>query len=150
MIIQEISLWHFMYVLYPELVHPLHCSPFYLSPILMVISSGLNVLFSFLYRKCINHIHLLYFFIYASPPITALLLAWPILHFCPSLFRFLFMVQWNFYFDILPINVLCISQSDPFHCTSSPFFPYPVLFNSFQSFLVFCSYTYVMHFFIIH
>jgi hypothetical protein len=48
-------------VLWPELVHPLHFSPFYLSSLLMVISTGLNILYLFLYRKYINHIHLLYF-----------------------------------------------------------------------------------------
>jgi hypothetical protein len=34
-------------------------SPFYFTPLLMVISTGLNVLYSFLYRKYINYVHLL-------------------------------------------------------------------------------------------
>jgi hypothetical protein len=38
-----------IYVLYPKLVHPLHFSPFNLSPLLIVISTGLNILHSFLY-----------------------------------------------------------------------------------------------------
>jgi hypothetical protein len=41
------------------LIHPLYFSPFYLSHPLMVISSGLKIPSSFLYRKYINHIHLL-------------------------------------------------------------------------------------------
>jgi hypothetical protein len=48
-------------VWWPELVNPLHYSPFYLSPLLMVILSGLNIPYSYLYRKYINQIHLLYF-----------------------------------------------------------------------------------------
>jgi hypothetical protein len=46
------------FVLYPTLVHPLHFSPFYFSPYLMVISAGLKILYSFLYRQYINHIYL--------------------------------------------------------------------------------------------
>jgi hypothetical protein len=45
-----------IYVLYSELIPPLHFSPFYLSPVLMVISTGLNILCSFLYKKYIIHI----------------------------------------------------------------------------------------------
>jgi hypothetical protein len=33
------------YILYPELVYPLHFSFFYLSPFLMVISTGLKILY---------------------------------------------------------------------------------------------------------
>jgi hypothetical protein len=40
------------------LVLPLYFSPFYLH---MVISTGLKILYSFLYRKNIKHIHLLNF-----------------------------------------------------------------------------------------
>jgi hypothetical protein len=62
-----------IYVLYPKLVHPLHFSPFYLSPLLMVSSIGLKILYSLLYRKYITHIHLLYYifttsFFYPSIP----------------------------------------------------------------------------------
>jgi hypothetical protein len=39
----------YIHVLYPELVHPLHYSPFYPSPLLMVTSVGLNVPYSYLY-----------------------------------------------------------------------------------------------------
>jgi hypothetical protein len=45
--------------LYPKLAHPFHFSPFYLSPLLMVSSTGLKILYSFLYRKYITHIHFL-------------------------------------------------------------------------------------------
>jgi hypothetical protein len=54
---QGVSLWHFHVYLsihfhiYPKLVYPLHFSPFYLSPLLVVISTGLNILYLFLYRK---------------------------------------------------------------------------------------------------
>jgi hypothetical protein len=56
-----------VYVLYPELAHPLRFSPFYLSPLLMVIPTGLNILYSFLNRKCITLIHLLNFLLLPSP-----------------------------------------------------------------------------------
>jgi hypothetical protein len=49
-----------IYVLQHKLVHTLYFSPFYLSPFLM-ISIGSKILHSFLYRKCIHHIHLLNF-----------------------------------------------------------------------------------------
>jgi hypothetical protein len=49
------------YVLYPELVHLLRCSPFYLSLLLMMSSTDLKILYLFLYRKYVNHIHLLNF-----------------------------------------------------------------------------------------
>jgi hypothetical protein len=35
-----------VFVLYPKLAHRLHFSPFYLSPLLMVISTGLKILYS--------------------------------------------------------------------------------------------------------
>jgi hypothetical protein len=40
-----------MYVLYPKVVHLLHYFHFYLSLLLMVISAGLNVPYSYLSRK---------------------------------------------------------------------------------------------------
>jgi hypothetical protein len=49
-----------------QMVHPLHFSPFYLSPLLTVISTGLSVLYSFLYRKHITHVHLLSFLLLPS------------------------------------------------------------------------------------
>jgi hypothetical protein len=79
-----------------------------------VISIGLNVQYSYLYRKYINHIHLFTFFIYSPSPISALSLAWPVLHSCDSLFRCLFAVSWGIYLGILAINILCLSQSKPF------------------------------------
>jgi hypothetical protein len=41
------------------LVHPLYFWAFYVSSHLMVISTDIEILYSFLYRKYINHIHLL-------------------------------------------------------------------------------------------
>jgi hypothetical protein len=55
-----------MYILYSELVHPFHFSLFYLSPLLMVISASLKILYLFLYRKYINHIYLLNFLLLLS------------------------------------------------------------------------------------
>jgi hypothetical protein len=75
-----------VYVLEPELVHLLYFSPFYLGPLLKVISTGLNIQSSFLYRKCINHIHLLNFLLLSSPPVSALPLSMTVFHSCPLLF----------------------------------------------------------------
>jgi hypothetical protein len=55
---QGVSLWHF---------HVLYFYSFYLSPLLMVASTGLKILYSFLYRPSINHIHLLDFLLLVSP-----------------------------------------------------------------------------------
>jgi hypothetical protein len=55
-----------IYVLRSELVHPPYFLPFYLSRLLMVISTGLKILYSFLYRKYINYIHLLNFILLPS------------------------------------------------------------------------------------
>jgi hypothetical protein len=63
-----------MYVLYPELVHLLHFSPFYLNSCLTVISAGLKNLYAFLYRKYINNIYLLYPLL----PVSVPLLVWPV------------------------------------------------------------------------
>jgi hypothetical protein len=49
-----------------KLVHPLHFSLFYLSPLLMVVSTGLKILGSFLYRKYIYYIHLICFHLLPS------------------------------------------------------------------------------------
>jgi hypothetical protein len=72
---------------------------------------------------------------------------WPVLHSCLSLFWCLFIVQGDFCLGILLANVLCISQSNPLHCTSL-LFP-PVLCCS-AFFSVFCSYTDMIYFTIIH
>jgi hypothetical protein len=61
-------------------VHPLHFSPFYLSPLLMEISTGLNILYSFLYRKCINYIHFLNFLLPSSSLVCDLPLVRPVFH----------------------------------------------------------------------
>jgi hypothetical protein len=52
-------------------------SPFHLSHLLMVSSTGLRTPFSFLYRMYINQIHInqihcLYFLFYPSPPTSTL------------------------------------------------------------------------------
>jgi hypothetical protein len=76
----------------------------------MVTSAGLNVPYSYLYRKYINHIHLL-FFLHPTPLVNALSLELPVLHHCTSLFIYLLTVQWDFCLGILPAHVLCLSQS---------------------------------------
>jgi hypothetical protein len=55
-----------IYVLYPELLHPIFLL-FYLSPLIVVISTGLKILYSFLNRKYIPHLYLLYFLLLTSP-----------------------------------------------------------------------------------
>jgi hypothetical protein len=39
---------------------------------------------------------------------------------------------WGFCLGILPVDILYFNQSNSPHYSFSPFFPYPVLFNSFQ------------------
>jgi hypothetical protein len=53
----------YIYVLYAKLVHSLSFSPFYLSPLLMGISTCLKIIYSFLYRKYISYIHLNFLFL---------------------------------------------------------------------------------------
>jgi hypothetical protein len=75
---QRVSLWHFHVYTYYHLNCFIICfSPFYFSPLFMVISTGLKILYSFLYRKYINLIHLLNFLLLCS--FTSL---WPLLA-CP-------------------------------------------------------------------
>jgi hypothetical protein len=68
-VIHGVSLGHFhVNVLYSELAHSLHYSPFYPSPLLLVTSTGFSVPYLYLYRKHINHIHPLNFLVYPPPP----------------------------------------------------------------------------------
>jgi hypothetical protein len=48
--------------------HPLYFSSFYLSPFFMVVLASLSFLYSFLYRKHINHVNLLSFLLLPYPP----------------------------------------------------------------------------------
>jgi hypothetical protein len=80
---QGVSLWHYIYIyiiyiyiiniyiLYPDFVHLLYFYSFYLSPFLMVVSTGLKILYLFLCREYINHIHFLTSFFYLSPLVTS-------------------------------------------------------------------------------
>jgi hypothetical protein len=82
-----------IYVLYPELVHSVHFFPF------MMILIGLNVVYSFSYKRYSNHIRPLYFLFWPSlsPLLVSVFpLAWPVFHSYPSLFRYLLIVQWSF------------------------------------------------------
>jgi hypothetical protein len=64
-----------------------------------------------------------------SPPTSGHLLTWPVWYSCPSLLKYMLVVQWGFCLGILPVNILGLSLSN---CSSSLFSPSPVLFNSFQ------------------
>jgi hypothetical protein len=51
---QGVSLWHFhVHMHIPHWIH-LYFSSFYLSPFLMVVSTGLEILYCFLYREYTN------------------------------------------------------------------------------------------------
>jgi hypothetical protein len=94
----------------------------------MVISTGLKILYSFLYRKIINHIHFLYFLLLPST-ISDLCLVWYIFQSCLlvsicSLFPGIFALLLYLYMNCTEIKVT------PLHCTSLPFFLY-LVFNSF-------------------
>jgi hypothetical protein len=74
---QGVSLWCFhvyIYIITP-LAQLFYFSSFYLSPFLMVVSTGLKILCSFLYRKYVNHVHLCNFLLLPSlscvwPPLS--------------------------------------------------------------------------------
>jgi hypothetical protein len=51
-----IETFPYIHVLYPELAHPLHCSPSYHILLLKMTSTGFNVSYSYVYRKFLNHI----------------------------------------------------------------------------------------------
>jgi hypothetical protein len=113
-----------IYVLYPKLLHPLNFSPFYYSPFLIVISTGLKILHSFCIES-LSPIFTFYIaFFYPSLPIGALSLQWPLFHSCPLLFRFV--GQWDFCLSIIPIHTLCLSQCYPQPLHFLTIFPYPV------------------------
>jgi hypothetical protein len=61
-------LWHFHMFMYynPNWFISSFFPPFYHSSLLRVISTGLKILYLFLYRKYINHIHLLNFLLLFS------------------------------------------------------------------------------------
>jgi hypothetical protein len=74
----------------------------------------------------------LLFFIYFLFPTSDLPLTQPVLCSCPSLFRCLFIVQWEFCLSLLPVNITCLSQSSLPSLVFLTLFPHPVLFSSFQ------------------
>jgi hypothetical protein len=79
---QGVSSWHFHVELYYN-TNWFISSIFILNtfrPFLMVISTSFKILYSFLYREYINHIHLLASFFYPSPLLCYHPLAWPIFH----------------------------------------------------------------------
>jgi hypothetical protein len=69
-----------VYVLYSKLVCPLYFSPFSFSPLLMVISTGLKILYLLLQRKSISHVHLLNFLLLPPSLICDLPLVRPVFH----------------------------------------------------------------------
>jgi hypothetical protein len=66
--IQGVSLWHFHIYMYysPNWFITSIFLPFTLVPFYMVISTRLKFLYSFLFQKYINHIHLLNFLLLPS------------------------------------------------------------------------------------
>jgi hypothetical protein len=81
--IQGVSLWQLhIYVYYnPNWFITSIFSPFYLSLFLTVISTNFKILYSFLYRKCINHIlNFLTSFFYPFSPVIDLPFVWPAFH----------------------------------------------------------------------
>jgi hypothetical protein len=60
--LQEVFLWHFLvHMCYNSNGHVLYFSPFYYRLLLMMISRGLKIAYSFLYRQYITHIYILKF-----------------------------------------------------------------------------------------
>jgi hypothetical protein len=118
-----------IHIFYPGLVHPLYYTTFYHIPLLKIISTGFHVPYSHMYRKFINHIHFPLGSSFTHP------LAWPVLHPCPSLFKCLLIVRCEFCLGILPVNILCLSQSNSLHYFSSPF---PLTLYCSTVFGVFC------------
>jgi hypothetical protein len=107
-----------------------------------VTSTGFNVPYSYLYRKYINHIH---------PPLPCSFTLPLPLELFPShdlfyiivlqCFKSLFVVQWEFCLDILPVNILYLNQPNPFHTLSCPFTSTLIVQQFSVWFIVSCSYT---------
>jgi hypothetical protein len=103
----------------PQISSSLHYFPFY-PTVLIVTSTVFNVPYSYF----IESIPTIFTFSFTLPlPLVPVLpLAWPVLSSCAPLFWCLFVVQWDFCLNILSVNILCLSQSNPVHY-SSPFSP---------------------------
>jgi hypothetical protein len=67
---------------------------------------------------------LLYPFHLPSPPDSTFPLARPVLHSCPSLIKYLFIVHGNFFLVILPVNILCLKL---WRSNTSTTLPHPCL-----------------------
>jgi hypothetical protein len=52
-----IHIYMCVYVLYPSLVHPIHYSPFPLTPSLKMNLTGFSIPYSYMSKKYFNHIH---------------------------------------------------------------------------------------------
>jgi hypothetical protein len=70
-------------------------------------------------------------FIY-PPPSSDLLLAQPVLHSYPPLFKCLLVVQWEFCLGILPVNIFFYSQSNPPPLLFLTLPSHPVLLKNFS------------------
>jgi hypothetical protein len=71
-------------------------------------------------------------FIYPHPPASTRPLIWTILRSYSLWFKCVFIAKWEFCLGILPVNVLCLNQSNP-----STTLPHPTLYCS-AVFSVFC------------
>jgi hypothetical protein len=112
--------------------HPFHFSPFYFGPFLVVSSTSLKIQYPFLYREHVNLIQLFTSFFYPPPTVSALPLVWPIFHFCPSLFRSLFIIVGFLPWYYTHTYIVLKSMYPSYNILSLLFFHYPMLFNSFQ------------------
>jgi hypothetical protein len=114
-----------IYALYPKLAHPFHYSSFYLTPLLMVKSIGLKVIYLLLYREYIIHIHLLYFLLLLSPSFLCPLLSM----ICFSFLSLIVLVSVHCSVEFLPVHALCLNQCNPL-----PLFFLSHVYNSFRLF----------------
>jgi hypothetical protein len=86
---------------------------FYLSPLLMMVTTHLNIVYSFSYREYINHIHLLNFLFYPHPLICNLLLVWPVFIFVLRVYS---TYERNVAFSLLQLANLRWCSLVPFMC----------------------------------
>jgi hypothetical protein len=132
-----IMVFPYIPMLYPGLVHYFQYYPSFFTCLLKITSTGFNVLYAYMYRKCQPYSPSFTFLIYPSSLAIIISLTWLVSHSCSSLFKCLLIVQWEFGLGILHVNMLCFNQSNLVCYSSSPFphAQYFQFFNSLQCFL---------------